>query len=386
MTKHPSTTTSKHVVIVGSGVIGLSIAIEAKSRGYDVTILARDLPPEALPSDSSLDTSSQDWSSPWAGFNWCSFATPEDTMTQQRDRATFEKWCRMVQDRVLPAQEMEMMTFIDYKKSNEEIDPQLTWFSQLVPEFKSIPATDTSPPAISFKSICVSTPHYLAYLVRTALEGDNPVKFHKVDTFSSLGSIFSHPVLQDVSSDDILLVNATGLGSLYLSDVKDESVYPIRGQTIILQSDHFKHSPKCFMSTLTPQPTYIIPRAASGLVILGGTFGINDRNRKEDPKDTDRILRDTYALCPQLLNQPDGSDAGYDALERLKSQIVSVCVGTRPARKGETRVELDAVRCGNDFRPVLHAYGAGKAGFQSSIGIAHEALDFIDGHFKSIKD
>jgi aspartate oxidase len=50
------------VVVVGAGIIGLSIALQLKTQGeYQVTIIARDLP---------CDVDSVDFSSPWAvSFN-----------------------------------------------------------------------------------------------------------------------------------------------------------------------------------------------------------------------------------------------------------------------------------------------------------------------------
>lgn len=47
------------IVVLGAGVIGMTIALELVSAGYhSVQIVARDIPGE--------DMESQDWSSPWA--------------------------------------------------------------------------------------------------------------------------------------------------------------------------------------------------------------------------------------------------------------------------------------------------------------------------------
>lgn len=50
----------RNILIIGSGVIGLTIAhiLSEKPERYSVTIVARDLPE---------DLDSQQWSSPWAG-------------------------------------------------------------------------------------------------------------------------------------------------------------------------------------------------------------------------------------------------------------------------------------------------------------------------------
>ena len=61
----------------------------------------------------------------------------------------------------------------------------------------------------------------------------------------------------------------------------------------------------------------------------------------------------------------------------------------RPARRGDVaRVELDAIKVnggGGERVPVLHCYGAGKAGYQSSLGIAKEARELVEAHFREIE-
>lgn len=242
---------------------------------------------------------------------------------------------------------------------------------------------------MTYKSFVASAPAYLAYLVSKLLHPDNPshapVDFHQGPAFSSLAETFSHRLLLCEEEEDILLVNATGMGSLHLSDVADTSVYPIRGQTVLVSAPSFKETPVCVMSLQYDEPTYVIPRGASGLVILGGTFEHDDSHRGIRQDATERILRNCLAICPQLLaHLPDYEEVirqDPEAWRRL--DVVKVNVGIRPARKGETRVELDAIKDSRGhLRPVLHAYGAGKAGYQSSVGIAQEAADWADRHFE----
>lgn len=57
---HANMLSAKHkydVVVLGSGVIGLSCALELDSAGFKVAIIAKDLPE---------DTTSTGWASPWA--------------------------------------------------------------------------------------------------------------------------------------------------------------------------------------------------------------------------------------------------------------------------------------------------------------------------------
>jgi D-amino-acid oxidase len=69
-----------------------------------------------------------------------------------------------------------------------------------------------------------------------------------------------------------LLFNCTGLGSLSLEDVKDESMYPTRGQLCVIRAPWIKYG-KTF--TAKGSTSYTIPRS-SGLVIVGGTREAGD--------------------------------------------------------------------------------------------------------------
>lgn len=63
-----------------------------------------------------------------------------------------------------------------------------------------------------------------------------------------------------------VLINATGFGSRFLRDVKDDNIEMIRGQTILVKHDY----DKLFMRDTGDTYTYAIPRL-DGTVILGGT-------------------------------------------------------------------------------------------------------------------
>lgn len=140
------------------------------------------------------------------------------------------------------------------------------------------------------------------------------------------------------------------------------------------------------MDVISP-PAYLIPRGAgSGQVILGGTFGNDEWDTGVSEEDTERILRECYRLCPDILDGTAGD--GEEAVEMLRKQIISVNVGLRPARRGDVaRVELDAVKVADvgERVPVLHCYGAGKAGYQSSLGIAKEARKLVEVHYRELE-
>lgn len=86
---------------------------------------------------------------------------------------------------------------------------------------------------------------------------------------SALTDVTAELALEDVPD---VIVNCTGLGSLSLNDVKDEALYPTRGQLCVIRAPWMKYG-KTFTGKGTT--SYTIPRS-SGLVIVGGTRDAND--------------------------------------------------------------------------------------------------------------
>jgi D-amino-acid oxidase len=214
-----------------------------------------------------------------------------------------------------------------------------------------------------------------------------PVTFVRAE-ITSLSDVFQHV------PDAQLIINATGLGAKDLKDVRDDAVYPIRGQTVIIKpSQRFQIAPRCAMKVpksgnysvekSSPEEqefTYVIPRARSGQVICGGCAIPNEWSTDVDAELTRRILQRCIEVVPELLEEgvDPTSEGAWKTLE-----IVGHGVGLRPARRGGLRLELENMTSSEDERQfcVLHAYGAGAGGYQSSHGTAVEALALVEDHF-----
>jgi D-amino-acid oxidase len=113
---------------------------------------------------------------------------------------------------------------------------------------------------------------------------------------------------------------------------------------------------------------YAIPRP-DGNCILGGTMDVGSWDTSIHPETTKRILTCAYDAMPEL-----SKGKGWEAIE-----VVSCNVGLRPARRGGARMELEVVERkkggkGGEFG-VVHAYGIGPAGYQSSWGMAENVGD-----------
>ncbi|CBQ69534.1 related to D-amino-acid oxidase [Sporisorium reilianum SRZ2] len=360
-------TGQSHVVVLGAGVLGLTDAFELRERGYKVTILARDLP---------QDSFSQTFASPWAGANWCSFATLTDTPAQRRDEITFKKWLQL--HTRLPPQVMAMVEFTDISPVKREAKD--VWFSRLTPNFAVIPEGDgTGAHAIRYDSFTISVPLYTQWLVSEltspkpvlldAARAGPPVEIRRCSTLASLAAVRSLVPGCDV------VVNATGVGAGDLADVRDPDVYPIRGQTVLVSVPAFKspnNGARCVMKLGSPAK-YVIPRARSGQVILGGSFDVRQSSTTPDKALADKILQDCAKLVPEIV--PEGKTW-------REIDVISHNVGLRPGRDNGARVELEHIqpKDGAARLTVVHSYGIGPAGYQASFGIAKEVADLVDGH------
>lgn len=155
-----------------------------------------------------------------------------------------------------------------------------------------------------------------------------------------------------------LVINASGVGARELA--QDESVLPIRGQTMFLKTDYAR----CMMLE-GKEYTYIIPRPQSGGVIIGGVKQPGRTDAVVDEHVRTDILRRVNALT-------GGAFKDVDLVKgRAEGSVVDV-VGFRPGREGGLRVEID------ERRRVVHAYGAGGAGYIYSFGVAQRVGNLVE--------
>jgi hypothetical protein len=226
-----------------------------------------------------------------------------------------------------------------------------------------------------------------------------------------------------------LVVNALALGNKSLLGVQDDKMYPAQGQTVLVKAPLVN---TCTMATgtvdksapasesvralclavadaeatlaqeeqdLTPGAdkaaaeaiAYIIPRpGAEGHVVCGGTFNKGNYSTLPSLAEAERILQACYALDPLL--------AGPNGKSWRDIEVVAHNVGLRPAREGGVRLELEHRQVGGaaaDLAPksratkkravaVVHAYGPGGTGYQSSVGLAQKAADLVVGHLRAV--
>ena len=122
----------------------------------------------------------------------------------------------------------------------------------------------------------IDVPKYLNYLLTRFLEKGGTLIRGSVQHIDQILEAGSAPFKDDVSTEgsagpDAVVV-CVGLGARFLGGVEDKTVYPSRGQTVILHAPWVRSG--CTFEG-TGAWTYIIPRR-SGNVVVGGTLGVDD--------------------------------------------------------------------------------------------------------------
>lgn len=153
-----------------------------------------------------------------------------------------------------------------------------------------------------------------------------------------------------------------------LGGIEDKSVVPARGQVVVVRNKASKMLDVSGTDDGDGEACYVMTRAAGGGTILGGCYQKGNWESQVDPSLAVRIMKRAVTVCPVL--------TGGKGIEHL--DIVRHSVGLRPVRYGGTRIEKE--RIGDIW--VVHNYGAGGAGYQSSYGCAQAAVDLIDEVFE----
>ncbi|KAJ6039355.1 hypothetical protein N7444_008260 [Penicillium canescens] len=326
-------------VVLGAGVVGLSTALELKRRvpAAHVIIAAKH-----FPGDRSVD-----YCSPWAGANWMSTAT-DNGVQEEWDAETYRRF-GVLADTVPEAAitRMDLKAIFDRPIEQAEVLSQVTgkiWYDKITGGIRPVPR-DSLPEGACFglimSTFSVNTQGYLAWLSTQCLQAGIEMRRAHFDDIRR--------AFRDIPSDAYF--NCTGLGSYHLKGVEDKTVYPTRGQVILVETPKTPMKAMYFRSPrrVDNDTTYVFPRYPTGGVVLGGCRLDNDWSGEVDETLADDIMRRCCALAPEL-GKPEDLKVIYHA------------VGLRPSRIEGPRVDSETI----DGSLVIHNYGAGGTGYQSS--------------------
>ncbi len=231
-----------------------------------------------------------------------------------------------------------MTEYFDDRTDDLEI-----WYKTLMPDYRVIPRSEL-PKGVSmglkYTAIAMNPLLLLPWLKRKLEERGVNFLRKEVRNLDEARNITQAKIL----------VNASGVGAKELAS--DDAVQPVRGQSMFIKTDF----DQLFMREGS-EYTYVIPRAGSGGVIMGGI--------KSDRLDTEVDLE----LKGDILRRVNHMTG--EAFQGLDLSSVTDIIGFRPGRTTGLRVERE--------RDTVHAYGVEGAGYIYSFGVAERVGELIEG-------
>lgn len=312
--------------------------VEKGIPGNQITVIA-----QHLPGDRSTY-----YSSPWAGGNF-SCISPEDKDTLLYDKYTYTNLHRIQEKLGGPTCGLDTLPTTEYWEFEPSKEKMLS-LSSYLRNLKIIPQSAFPSGVvygISFETWNFNCPKFLEAM-KSYLE--------------SYGIIFLRRELKYIDESSSpktkVIFNCTGIGAHKIGGVEDMSIYPVRGQVVIIKAPHVKENRFRWGDN---SATYIIPRPFSqGHVVLGGFVQKNNWSGDTFSFETEDILRRTTELLPKILDKP--------------LEIVGIASGLRPYREGGVRIEKEKSKSG---KLIIHNYGAGGYGYQAGFGMADRATEFL---------
>ncbi|KAJ7922678.1 D-aspartate oxidase, partial [Mycena leptocephala] len=335
------------VFVVGAGVIGLSTAIRAREAGFDVTIFA-----EIFPGDEK----SIKYTSCWAGADHLSIATAI-SLQHELERETFSVFMGLLkEDRRVPVMVRPHATY--WQTFGPDDQKIVDHFAQFYSDFRTMEphelpegavhgSTFSTASLLPAYSLCVDVPRYLPYLMDRFLRSE--------------GRAFrvSLPSLSALLSEKDPVINCTGIGALSIGDV----LGPDNPRTWVHNDSGYHYQ--------DGHVSYVIPRQ-SGDVIIGGSFQPDDWHPISRPETVKLIKERGIRAFPELLPEDKRAARNIEDLD-----VIEECVGLRPTRKGGVRLEAETLDVGDKTIPIVHNYGHGGYGYQSSWGSAAFAVNLL---------
>ncbi|MFE5582861.1 FAD-dependent oxidoreductase [Kitasatospora sp. NPDC056531] len=311
------------VVVIGSGVIGLTTALRLQEKGLRVVVLT---------ADGLLSTASA-----VAAAVWYPVGVAAGDRVAGWSAATFAELARQAEDGV-PGVVMRDTWMPAHRRQPEGVP----WWGAAVPDLRRLDPAELAPAYADgwrFTAPTVEMPLYLPWLLGRFLDNGGDVVHRRLDA------------LHQARAWAPVVVNASGLGARQLCE--DPALRPVRGQLVLVRNPGLRASLR-----IQDDPagyTYVHPRSRD--VVLGGTFEEEDWGLGSDPETAAAILARCAVHVPEL----------------REAEIIGHPVGLRPDRRGGVRLEAGAA--GAAGTPVVHNYGHGGAGVTLSWGCADDAAE-----------
>ena len=270
----------KRAVVLGCGVIGLTTARLLQQRGWQVAILAKELPPY---------TTSDVAGGQWAPTSISRAALETPAFSQQFDEAlrisfrTFESQLGALYG-VGWKENYFLTDAVNERTRPAYLDRWPTLFpdqAMLTPEEHPFPAKHV----LRFRTMLIEPAIFLPQLMREVLAAGGQIHEREVATREELATL-----------DVPVVFNCTGLGAKALFD--DAELTPIRGQLVFVphdsRIDYITHGGVTGGDGLL----YMFPRSDG--ILLGGTYERGATHLTPDAETSARILSEHTRMAAAM--------------------------------------------------------------------------------------
>ncbi|MFS8365085.1 NAD(P)/FAD-dependent oxidoreductase, partial [Streptomyces sp. CWNU-52H] len=299
---------SGDVIVVGSGVIGLTTALTLAESGRRVRIWTRE--------PAGLTTSAV------AGALWWPYAVrPEELAREWALRSL------TVYEELAARPEETGVRMVEGVMGETRLDEQGAWAAARLPGLRASTAEEYAGTGLWARLPLIDMPVYLGWLRERFLAAGGTVETRTVTD------------LAEARAAAEVVVNCTGLGAREL--VSDPAVRPVRGQLVIVENPGIR-TWLVWTDAVSGATTYVFPQPDR--LVLGGTAEDGGWSLTPDPEVAAGIVARCAVLWPEV--------AG--------ARVVGHRVGLRPARFA-VRLEREGGRGGGGSGSgvLVHNYGHG---------------------------
>lgn len=316
---------TKNIVVVGAGVIGMTVAIKMLEQNYSVTIISKD-EPFATNSDAAVAT----WHPP----------SNRRPLLQKLCLASLPKFKELSQ---VKGSGVRWVSIVKYMKNKSALKEN-PWLKQVMGP-QEIPQAAIESEQFPFR-----------LMVHVPLADVNIYRPFLYDKFKKLGGKFEQRKISNFDELDgkfDAIINCAGWETKFLLD--DKRVHPIRGQTVTLEVPTSYKDPISF--SIGHLNAYATFRPESLDCVIGTTYKVNDSKTAISEKEKEDIIAKVSKFFPDLKNLKIKQDK-----VGLRCGRWDVCIKSQWLNKSL----------------IAHCYGHNSSGFSASWASADEVLKLCD--------
>ncbi|MGA5500369.1 FAD-dependent oxidoreductase [Streptomyces umbrinus] len=314
---------SGDVIVVGSGVIGLTTAVVLAESGRRVRVWTRE------PAEGTT--------SAVAGALWWPYSVEPLELARAWALESLS-----VYEELAARPDETGVRMVEGVLGESRLDEQGPWAAARLPGFRASTPEEYAGTGLWARLPLIDMPVQLRWLRERFLRAGGTVEVRAVTD------------LAEAEAAAPVVVNCTGLGAREL--VADPAVRPVRGQLVIVENPGVR---SWLVSTdaAAGTTTYLFPQPDR--LVLGGTTEEDEWSLTPDPAVAARIVERCARFAPAV----------------ARARVLGHRVGLRPVR-GVVRLERE-VRGGGGV--LVHNYGHGGAGVTVAWGCARVAAGLAFG-------